>query len=184
VNDFLQTSNPSIYAIGSVCSKYISLQITEIMANIAISNAFSPFNIKRFSSACVPYYIQTTPEIARTGVLPSIAKELGIEIDTYVENFSNLEGAMIQGNRVGFVKIICKKGTDEIMGAVIVGDKPNDMISTMSLALHQKISLSKLSQIFHAYPTLSKAIQNCAILCEEKLRSSSRFSFIYKYFAF
>src|SRR5690606_17645448 len=39
VNDFLQSSNPNIYAAGDVCSKYRFTHAADFMARLVIQNA-------------------------------------------------------------------------------------------------------------------------------------------------
>lgn len=46
---------------------------------------------------------------------------------------------VIDGDTVGFVKIVCKRGTDIIVGATIVGQGAGDLISEVNVAMVGKV---------------------------------------------
>ena len=54
---------------------------------------------------------------------------------------------------VGFVKVLCKAGTDSILGATIVAADAGSMISEVSLAIQTGTGLAALSTVIHPYPT-------------------------------
>lgn len=64
----------------------------------------------------------------------------------------------------GFVRILCKKGSDKILGATVVGPHAGDMISEITLAMHSGTGLSQLAAVIHPYPTQADAIRACGDL--------------------
>ena len=54
-------------------------------------------------------------------------------------------------NRVcaGFVKILCKAGTDSILGATVVASDAGNMISEISLAIETAIGLGTIAAVIH-----------------------------------
>ncbi len=77
VNDFLQTSNPSIYAAGDICLKYKFTHMADAAARIAIQNALF-IRSKKLSALTVPWCTFTDPEIAHVGLYERDAREKGI----------------------------------------------------------------------------------------------------------
>jgi hypothetical protein len=67
----------------------------------------------------------------------------------------------LEGETEGFVKIHVKKGTDQILGATIIGSHAGDMISEITLAMHCGMELSKLVNVIRPYPTAAEAIRQC-----------------------
>jgi hypothetical protein len=65
--------------------------------------------------------------------------------------------ALSTGRPKGFVKIHVKKGTDQIMGATIVGSHAGDMISEITVAMHGGMGLGKPASVIHPYPTAAEA---------------------------
>lgn len=162
VNDYLQTTNPRIYAAGDICSKYRFTHAADFQARIVIQNALfalGPFGRKKASDLIIPWATYTSPEIAHVGMYPQDAKEDGIEIDTYVQSLEHVDRAILEGTNEGFVKVHTKKGTDRIVGATIVAENAGDMISELCVAMTNGIGLSKVGATIHPYPTQAEAIR-------------------------
>lgn len=165
VNDYLQTSNPKIYAAGDICMNWKFTHAADAAARIVIKNAlFSPFSLGRskLSSLIMPWTTYTAPEIAHVGLYEHEAKAKGLEVNTIKIPFDTVDRAITDGEEEGFVKILHRKGSDEILGATIVAHHAGEMISEVTLAIVHKIGLSKLSSVIHPYPTQAEAIKKAA----------------------
>ncbi len=164
VNDFLQTNNPKIFAAGDICMDWKFTHAADAAARIVIKNAlFSPFGFgkQKLSSLVMPWVTYTDPEIAHVGMFENEAQSKGIETNTIKIPFSSVDRA-IADNEDGFVKIIHRKGSDEILGATIVARHAGEMISEVTTAIVNKLGLSKLSSVIHPYPTQAEAIKKAA----------------------
>ncbi len=162
VNDYLQTTNRRIFAAGDVCSKYKFTHAADFQARIVIQNALfavGPFGKKKASDLVIPWATYTSPEIAHVGIYPQQANENGVEIDTYVQSLEHVDRAILEGNDEGFVKVHCKKGTDQIVGATVVAENAGDMISEITLAMTNRLGLAKIGSTIHPYPTQAEAIR-------------------------
>lgn len=158
VNDRLQTTNPRIYAAGDICSPYQFTHAADFMARIVIQNAL--FKGRKKSSALeIPWCTYTSPEIAHVGLYEKDAAAKGIETDTYVQHFSDVDRAILEGEDDGFAKVHAKRGTDRIVGATIVARSAGDMISEITLAMTHGLGLSKIGSTIHPYPTQAEAIR-------------------------
>lgn len=165
VNDYLQTTNPQIYAAGDICMDWKFTHAADAAAKIVIKNTlFSPFSWGRskLSSLVMPWVTYTDPEIAHVGLYEHEAQEQGIDVATITIPFSSVDRAIADGEESGFLKIHHKKGSDEILGATIVASHAGDMISEVTTAIVNKIGLSKLSSVIHPYPTQAEAIKKAA----------------------
>ncbi|QDT05516.1 Mercuric reductase [Rubripirellula lacrimiformis] len=162
VNDNLQTTNSRIYAAGDVCSKYQFTHAADFMARIVIQNtlfAVGPLGKKKVSDLVIPWATYTSPEIAHVGLYEHDAEKSGIAIDTYVQHFSDVDRAILEGDDDGFVKVHTKKGSGQILGATIVAKNAGDMISELTLAMVNEIGLGKIAGAIHPYPTQAEAIR-------------------------
>ncbi|MEG4815075.1 mercuric reductase [Microcoleus sp. K5-D4] len=158
VNDNLQTTNPRIYAAGDICMKHKFTHAADFAARMVIQNTLF-FGRKKLSALTIPWCTYTNPEIARVGIGEHEAKEKGIDIDTFLIPFSQVDRAIIDGEEEGFVKIHVKKGSDKILGATIVARHAGDMISEITLAMVNNIGLGKIASTIHPYPTQADAIR-------------------------
>jgi len=158
VTDQLRTTNRRIYAAGDVAMAYKFTHMADFAARIVIQNALFGGK-KKLSSLIVPWTTYTDPEIAHVGMYENEARDRGLDVDTYIKEFSDLDRAILDGEDEGFVKIHTKKGTDTILGATIVARHAGDMISEITLAMAAKIGLGSIASVIHPYPTRAEAIR-------------------------
>jgi pyruvate/2-oxoglutarate dehydrogenase complex dihydrolipoamide dehydrogenase (E3) component len=165
VNDYLQTTNPSIYAAGDICMNWKFTHAADASARIVIKNTlFSPFGLGRskLSNLVMPWVTFTDPEVAHVGMYADEARAKDIETNEIKIPFSSVDRAILDGETEGFVKILHKKGSDRILGATIVGRHAGEMISEITLAMAAKKGLNTLSTVIHSYPIQADAIKKAA----------------------
>jgi pyruvate/2-oxoglutarate dehydrogenase complex dihydrolipoamide dehydrogenase (E3) component len=165
VNDFLQTTNPKIFAAGDVCMKWQFTHAADAAARIVIKNTlFSPFGLgkTKLSSLVMPWVTYTDPEIAHVGMSIEDAQQAGIEFSTIKILMSTVDRAIADGETEGFVKIIHRQGSDEILGATIVSSHAGESISHITTAMVNKLGLGKLSNTIQPYPTQADGIKKAA----------------------
>lgn len=158
VNERMQTTNPRIYAAGDICSPYQFTHAADFMARIVIQNALFKGRAKS-TSLVIPWCTYTSPEIAHVGLYENQAKEQGIEVDTFIQEFRDVDRAILDGEEDGLVKVLVKKGTDQIVGATIVARHAGDLISEITLAMTHGLGLKKIGSTIHPYPTQAEAIR-------------------------
>jgi pyruvate/2-oxoglutarate dehydrogenase complex dihydrolipoamide dehydrogenase (E3) component len=160
VNDYLQTTNPRIYAAGDVCLDWKFTHAADFSARIVIQNTLF-LGRKKASALTMPWCTYTDPEIAHVGLYEHEARRRGVELDTYVREFNDVDRAVLDGEEEGFVKLHVRKGRDEILGATIVTRHAGEMISEISVAMAAGIGLGKLASVVHPYPTQAEALRQC-----------------------
>lgn len=161
VNDYLQTTNPHIYAAGDCCMQYKFTHTADAAARIVIANTLF-LGHRKLSALTIPWCTYTDPEIAHVGLYEKDAKAKGIEIDTFKQSFSDVDRAITDSEEEGFVKIHVKKETDKILGGTIVARHAGEMISEITLAIVGKIGLKTIANVIHPYPTQAEAIKHVA----------------------
>ncbi len=165
VNDYLQTTNPKIYAAGDICMSKKFTHAADAAARIVIKNTlFSPFGWGRskLSSLTLPWTTYTDPEIAHVGMYEHEAQEHGLDVNTIKIPLSSVDRAIADGEEEGFVKIHHKKGSDQILGGTIVARHAGEMISELTMAIVGKLGLNTLSSVIHPYPTQAEGIKKAA----------------------
>lgn len=158
VNDRLQSSNPSIYAAGDVCSPYQFTHVADAMARIVIQNALF-LGRKKASALVIPWCIFTDPEVAHVGLREEEAESQGIAVDLFQRNFKDVDRAIVDGETEGYARVLTRQGSDEILGGTIVAGHAGDMISELSLAMVAGIGLGTIASTIHPYPTQAEAIK-------------------------
>jgi pyruvate/2-oxoglutarate dehydrogenase complex dihydrolipoamide dehydrogenase (E3) component len=161
IDDFLQTSNPRIYAAGDACLEHKFTHTADASARIAVHNALA-LGRRRLSTLTIPWCTYTDPEIAHVGLYVREARDQDIPVKTFTIPMHDVHRAIADGEEIGFVKIHVKERTDRILGATIVARHAGEMINEITLAIVARIGLRTLARVVHAYPTQAEAIKKAA----------------------
>jgi len=103
--------------------------------------------------------LTTDPEVAHVGLYENDLNDRNIAFSTFTREFADVDRGIVDGETDGFVKVHVKKGTDQILGATIVGSHAGDMISEITVAMQGGMGLGKLANVIHPYPTMAEAIR-------------------------
>lgn len=165
VNDLAQSvSNENVYAVGDCVAGVPRLtHMSGEMAKIVVQNSLFDDSWK-LSSLVVPAVMYTEPEYATVGISSQeMADKAGIQVDIYRGGLEHNDRAILEGDNVGFVKVVCKAGTDEIVGATIVASRAGEIINEVTLAMKHGIGLDGIGRNIHSYPTTGEALMGCGI---------------------
>lgn len=118
----------------------------------------------KLSSFVVPAVAYTEPEYGTVGIYSAeLAEKKGLKVDTYRAGLEHNDRAILEATNVGFCKIFCKAGTDEIVGATIVAERAGEMINEVTLAMKNNIGLKAVGRNIHPYPTTGEAVMGCGV---------------------
>jgi pyruvate/2-oxoglutarate dehydrogenase complex dihydrolipoamide dehydrogenase (E3) component len=165
INDYLQTTNPNIYAVGDVCMNWKFTHAADAAARIVVQNAlFSIAGIgrKKLSSLIMPSCTYTSPEVAQVGISEAEIQQNPAKVDSFYVSLKDNDRAIIDGETQGFAKIHVRQGSDKILGATIVAPHAGEMISQITLAMVGKVGLSQIANTIYPYPTQSEIIRKAA----------------------
>ena len=158
VNAYLQTSQPHIYAAGDIVGPYQFTHTADAQARVVVLNILMPFQLLRqkMDYSVVPWCTYTDPEIARVGLNENEANRQNISYDLISVRIDELDRAVVEGEELGFIKVLTVKGTDRILGVTIVAAHAGDVLHEFVLAMKRRIGLSQLATTIHAYPTFTE----------------------------
>jgi pyruvate/2-oxoglutarate dehydrogenase complex dihydrolipoamide dehydrogenase (E3) component len=158
VDDRLRTTNSRIFAAGDICSRFKFTHAADAMARIVIQNSLF-LGRARASALAIPWCTYTDPEIAHVGLYEKETKEQGIETQAFVQELSDVDRAILDGESDGFVKVLVRAGSDKIVGATVVAAHAGELISEITLAMVSGIGLRNIATTIHPYPTQAEAIK-------------------------
>lgn len=161
VDDFLQTSNPRIYAAGDACLPHKFTHTADASARMVVRNALFRGR-QRLSALTIPWCTFTDPEIAHVGLYVREANRHEIPVKTFTIPMHDVDRAIADDEETGFVKIHVKERTDRILGATIVARHAGEMINEITLAMVAGVGLRTLARVIHSYPTQADAIKKAA----------------------
>jgi len=161
VDEDCRTNLPNVWAIGDVVRGPMLAHKAEeegvvVAERIAGQKPHLDFNT-------IPSVIYTSPEIAWVGKTEQQVKSAGVEYRTGVFPFSANARARALGDTTGFVKVISKAVTDEILGVHIIGPFAGELIAEAVVAMEFRGSAEDIGMICHAHPSLSEALKDAAL---------------------
>jgi pyruvate/2-oxoglutarate dehydrogenase complex dihydrolipoamide dehydrogenase (E3) component len=157
-NEYLQTVYPNIFVCGDVAGPYQFTHTASHQAWYAAVNAlFGRFRRFRADYRVIPWATFTDPEVARVGLNETEARERNIAFEVTRFELSELDRAIAENTREGFVKVLTVPGKDTVLGATIVGERAGELIIEFVLAMRHGLGLEKLLSTIHVYPTFVEA---------------------------
>ncbi len=167
VNEFFQTKESHIYAIGDVIG---GLQLAHVASHEGITAVehLANENPDPMDYSLVSKCIYSNPEIASVGITEREAKDKGHNVKIGKFSFRAIGKALVYGESDGFVKIVADKDTDDILGVHMIGPHVTDMISEAGLARVLDATPWEVAHTIHPHPSLSEAIGEAALAVDGK----------------
>ena len=160
VNDRLQTSVKSIYAIGDVTDIKQLAHFASAQGKAAAE--FIAGHPSQTNWRAVPAATFTSPEIASVGLTEREALAEGRTLKIGRFPFRAHGRNIADQETTGFVKLIGDARTGQVLGAHIIGARAGEIIHECSLAIAADLDLKDLAHAIHAHPTITEALGEAA----------------------
>jgi len=158
VNEFLQTTNPAIYAAGDSIGTRELVHVAVYEGQLAAQNACGD------RRRVVEYWLQETravftdPQVGIAGLNERQCKERGIEYAVATYPFNDLGKAIATDQTRGFIKMLASPKDGTILGVTCVGPEASDLIHEAIALLYFKATIDDVMQMPHLHPTLAEII--------------------------
>ena len=160
VNEFLETSEKGIFAVGDIIGNLQLAHVASSEGLVAAQNLDKP-SVK-MNYEVIPRCIYTTPQIASVGQTEEQLKKNGIPYKAHVFQFSTNGMALATGETDGFSKVLIDTKYGEILGVVMVGAHVTEMISQSSAYMFLEGTIDELANMVQPHPSLSEALMESA----------------------
>ena len=158
VNDRFETSIPGVYAIGDVSSAIQLAHVAAAQGTACVNRMCG--KAAGVDLSIVPSCVYCSPEIATVGLTEAQAKAAGIPAKTgKCTLFANAR-TMIANSGRSFIKLVAHGQTREILGAQMMCEHSTDMISQISVAIANHLTVEQLLLTMRPHPTFEEAISN------------------------
>ena len=161
VNEFLETSQPNVWALGDANGKYMFKHKANYEALIVYYNAVLGKRVKADYHA-VPHAVFIHPEIASVGLKEKEAIEKFGENNILIgtERFEDTAKGKVMNLKDYFVKVIVEKETMKILGAHIIGPYASVLIQEIvNLMYTPDQSANPIIHGMHIHPSLSEVVE-------------------------
>ena len=156
VDDYSQTSVPSIYAVGDVTNR-INLTPVAIREGMAFVETVFNGNPTKPDHENVASAVFTQPEYGTVGLSEEDARETE-KIDVYCAAFRPMQKSFIGTNERVLFKLIVSQDTQKVLGCHIVGDGAGEMIQLAAIAVKMGATKADFDRTVAVHPTMSEEI--------------------------
>lgn len=158
LNEYLQTPVNHIYAAGDCTEQIMLAHYAAFQGRMIVANILCPDKRQPVCSSVVPGSVFSHPEAAGVGVREEQARAQGIEYTVHRFDYRASAMAQIRDEAQGFIKIISRKETGEVIGACLIGPSSTELISLLTLAVSNKLTVEQVSSTIFPHPGLAEAV--------------------------
>ena len=170
VDNNFKTNIDNIYAIGDVNGKSMLAHAATAQGVFVVEKLFD--NSEEEFNAVIPECVFTFPEVAGVGMTEEEAKEQGIDYKASKFMFGANGKALALGETDGFIKVICDKESQIILGVHIMGPHASDLIHEAEVVVSNKLTIKDVKKSVHAHPTLGEVFYEAVLsLNDEAIHS-------------
>lgn len=155
VTDMMQTSVPSVYAIGDVNGRQMLAHAAEMQGKRAVNSILGLQDDIRFD--IMPAAIFTNPEAACVGKTEELLKAEGMEYICQKHYYRANGKALAMNETEGMLKLLADKN-GLIIGCHVYGAHAADLVQEVSVLMCRNTTLQQLHDMTHIHPTLSEII--------------------------
>ncbi len=158
VNEWMETAEPGVYALGDMVAGLPQLAHVGGMAGMIAAARVASRPCRPIRRDRIPACTYTEPQIGSVGLTEAAAREQGIEVKVGKFPFAGNSKATILGSHDGFVKIVAEAKYGEILGVHILGPGATEMVAEAVVAMELEATVEDLMFSIHAHPTLAEAM--------------------------
>jgi mycothione reductase len=165
VNDYLETSQPNVWALGDAVGKHQFKHVANYESKVVYYNALLGQRVKVDYHA-VPHAVFTHPEIASVGLRQKEAVEAYGKGQVLVgfQRFQNTAKGEAMALQDYFVKVLVEEDTTKILGAHLIGPQASLLIQEIVTLMYTgDVSMRPIVSGMHIHPALSEVVERAFI---------------------
>jgi dihydrolipoamide dehydrogenase len=157
-NEWMETAEPGIYAIGDIVAGLPQLAHVGAMCGIVAVTKMAGKPARAVRRERIPACTYCEPQIGSVGLTEAAAKEKGLSVKVGKFPFSANSKASIVGQHEGFVKVVADAKYGEVLGVHIIGPQATELIAEAVTAMELEATVDEMMFTIHAHPTLAEAM--------------------------
>ena len=156
VDEYSQTSVPSIFAVGDVTGR-INLTPVAIREGHAFADTVFNGRPTKADHDLVASAVFTQPELAAVGLTEEAAREAG-PIEIYATSFRPMQTAFAGRSDRALMKLVVCRDTRKVLGCHIVADHAGEMIQLAAIAIKMGATKEDFDRTVAVHPTMAEEL--------------------------
>ena len=162
-NEFLETGEKGIYAIGDVTKGPWLAHKASHEGILCVENIAGHKNLKPIDKTSIPGCTYCRPQVASIGMTEAEARSNNLNLKIGKFPFIGNGKAVALGESEGLIKTIFDKDTGELIGAHMVGPEVTELIQGFSIAKKLETTEHELMHTIFPHPTLSESMHESVL---------------------
>jgi len=158
VNEWMETSEQGVYAIGDIVAGLPQLAHVGAMCGVVVASKLAGKYARPVRKDRVPGCTYCDPQIGSVGLTEAQAKEKDYQVKVGKFPFVGNSKATIVDSHDGFVKVVSDAKYGEVLGVHIIGPQATELIAECVVAMELEATVEELMFTIHAHPTLSESL--------------------------
>jgi dihydrolipoamide dehydrogenase len=151
VNEYMQTNQPDIWAIGDATGKSILAHVGIQQGIICGENIMAGKNdLRKMDYSVIPAVIYSIPEVAIVGTIPTDEKGVTVVKVPFAVNLR----ATIEDYQDGFIKLWISEG--KLLAAQAIGHTVSEIIQEFANMIALGTPIDEVAKIIHAHPSYAE----------------------------
>ncbi len=157
VNEYSQSSVPSIYAVGDVTDR-LNLTPVAIHEAMCLIETLYKDNPTSPDHQLVPTAVFTQPEVGTVGMSEEEACEKCRDLRIFKASFRPMKYILPNRNEKMMMKVIVEAATDRVVGVHIVGPESGEMAQLIGISLKMGATKEDFDRTMAVHPTAAEEL--------------------------
>ena len=155
VDEYFQTAEPNIYALGDVIDR-VQLTPVAIQESMLLLEQLYGSTKPRMDYENIPTAVFSQPELATVGLSEQQAKDKYSNIKVFESDFRPMFETLGQGKGRVYIKLIVDEATDRVVGCHMVGEHAAEIIQGIAIAIKAGATKANFDQTMGIHPTVAE----------------------------
>jgi glutathione reductase (NADPH) len=157
VDDYGQTSVPSIHAVGDVTDR---VQLTPVAIREGHAFADTVFGGKPRTTAydAIPSAVFSQPPLAAVGLTEMQARDTGAEIKVFTSDFRPMTNMFSTQVERGFYKLVVDAASDKVLGIHMISPEAPEILQAAAIAVKAGLTKADFDATMALHPSMAEEL--------------------------
>lgn len=157
VNEFGQTSCPSIHAVGDVTDR---VQLTPVAIREGHALADTLFGGKPRCTAydAIPSAVFTQPPLAAVGLTEAQARANHGDVKVFTSDFRPMKNIFSQVMERGYYKLVVDAASDRVLGVHMIGPDSPEILQAAAIAVKAGLTKAQFDDTVALHPSMAEEL--------------------------
>ncbi len=155
VDEYSQSSVPSIYAVGDVTDR-VNLTPVAIKEGAAVAETLFNDNPSKADYSNIPTAVFSQPPIGTVGLSEDQARARKKKVDVYTSRFRPMKHTLSGRDEINFMKMVVDAKTDRVLGCHMLGGDAPEIIQGLGVAMKCRAKKSHFDATVGVHPSAAE----------------------------